>query len=169
MSAFNGEITTDENGNASGIILIPAGQPPRENTTWTGDVGTVLYDDASSEVRFTTGVKTIRFTSSSTDTDKNAVETYAEVKYYATGAIPDNPSSIVSTSPAFFKANEGTQLTASNTANPVRPNPLAQTFKVENYDGGVFATGVDLFFSTKSDKIPIRVYLTDVDLSLIHI
>ena len=36
---------------------------------------------------------------------------------------------IISTSPAFFKSNEGTQLTASNTANPIRPNPLAQTFK----------------------------------------
>ena len=74
-------------------------------------------------------------------------ETYAEVKYYATGAIPDNPSSIISTSPAFFKSNEGTQLTASNTANPVRPNPLAQTFKVENFDGGVFTTGVDLILT----------------------
>ena len=163
LSAFNGSITTDSNGNASGIILIPAGKAPRENTTWTSNVDTVLYDDASSEVRFTTGVKTIRFTSSSTDADKNLAETYAEVKYYATGLIPDNPSSIVSTAPAFFKSNEGTQLTASNTANPIRPNPLAQTFKVENFDGGVFATGVDLYFSTKSDKIPIRVYLTDVD------
>ena len=163
LSAFNGSITTDENGNASGIILIPAGKPPRENTTWTGNVDTVLYDSAASEVRFTTGIKTIRFTSSSTDADKNSAETYAEVKYYATGIIPENPSSIVSTSPSFFKSNEGTQLTASNTANPVRPNPLAQTFKVENYDGGVFATGLDLFFSTKSDKIPIRVYLTDLD------
>ena len=162
LSAFNGSITTDENGNASGIILIPSGKAPRENTTWTGNVDTVLYDDASSEVRFTTGIKTIRFTSSSTDADKNTAETYAEVKYYATGAIPDNPSSIISTSPAFFKSNEGTQLTASNTANPIRPNPLAQTFKVENFDGGVFTTGVDLYFSTKSDKIPIRVYLTDV-------
>jgi len=161
-SAFNGSITTDENGNASGIILVPAGKAPRENTTWTGNVDTVLYDDASSEVRFTTGVKTIRFTSSSTDADKNLAETYAEVKYYATGAIPENPSSIVSTSPAFFKSNEGTQLTASNTANPIRPNPLAQTFKVENFDGGVFTTGVDLYFSTKSDKIPFRVYVTDV-------
>ena len=163
LSAFNGSITTDENGNASGVILIPAGQAPRENTSWTGNVDTVLYDDASSEVRFTTGVKTIRFTSSSTDADKNAVETYAEVKYYATGAIPENPSSIVSTSPAFFKSNEGTQLTASNTANPIRPNPLAQTFKVENFDGGVFTTGIDLYFSTKSSSIPVRVYLTDVD------
>jgi len=163
LSAFNGSITTDENGNASGIILIPAGQPPRENTTWTGNVDTVLYDSAASEVRFTTGVKTIRFTSSSTNDNKDEVETYAEVQYYATGLIPENPSSIVSTSPSFFKSNEGTQLTGSNTANPIRPNPLAQTFKVENFDGGVFTTGLDLFFSTKSDKIPIRVYLTDVD------
>ena len=71
LSAFNGSITTDENGNASGIILIPSGKAPRENTTWTGNIDTVLYDSASSEIRFTTGVKTIRFTSSSTDTDKN--------------------------------------------------------------------------------------------------
>ena len=163
LSAFNGPITTDENGSASGIILVPAGLPPRENTTWTGNVDTVLYDSAASEVRFTSGVKTIRFTSSSTDANKDSAETYAEVKYYATGLIPENPSSIISTSPAFFKSNEGTQLTASNTSNPVRPNPLAQTFRVENFDGGVFATGVDLFFSTKSDKIPIRVYLTDLD------
>ena len=64
LSAFNTPITTDENANASGIILIPAGQPPRESSTWTGNVDTVPYDSDTSEVRFTTGVKTIRFTSS---------------------------------------------------------------------------------------------------------
>jgi len=163
LSAFNGSITTDNNGNASGVILVPAGLPPRENTTWTGNVDTVLYDNDASEVRFTTGIKTIRFTSSSTDDSKEGVETYAEVKYYATGLIPENPSSIISTSPAFFKSNEGTQLTDSNTDNPIRPNPLAQTFKVENFDGGVFTTGIDLYFNKKSTDIPIRVYLTDVD------
>ena len=163
LSAFNGSITTDANGNASGIILVPSGKAPRENTSWTGDVGTVSYDDSSNEVRFTTGIKTIRFTSSSTDSNKENVETYAEVKYYATGLVPENPSSIISTSPAFFKSNEGTQVTDSNTDNPIRPNPLAQTFKVENFDGGVFTTGIDLFFNKKSTDIPIRVYLTDVD------
>ena len=162
LTAFNGPIVTDENGNASGIILVPAGQPPRENTTWTGNVDTVSYDSDASEMRFTTGVKTIRFTSSSSDLSKDEVDTYAEVKYYATGLIPENPSSIISTSPAFFKANEGTQITDSNTDNPIKPNPLAQTFTVEGYEGGVFTTGVDLFFNNKSDNIPIRVYLTDV-------
>ena len=162
-SSFNGTITTDANGNASGIILIPAGAPPRENTTWTGDVDTVDYDTAAEEVRISTGVKTFRFTSSATNADKATVDTYAEVKYYATGILPENPTSIVSTRPAFFKANEGVQFVESNTDNPIRPNPLAQTFKVENYEGGVFVTGVDLFFKEKGNKIPIKVYLTDVE------
>jgi len=162
LSAFNGSIKTDENGNASGIILIPAGKPPRENAVWTGNVDTVVYDDDADEIRFTTGIKTIRFTSSSTDQIKDVVETYAEVKYYATGLLPENPASIVSTTPAFFKANEGTQITGSNTENPIKPNPLAQTFTVSGFTGGLFTTGVDLFFSQKSSNIPIRVYLTDV-------
>ena len=162
LSSFNTPIITDENGNASGILLIPAGNPPRENSVWTGDADNLDYDTSASEIRFTTGVKTIRFTSSSTDASKDTVDTYAEVKYYATGILPENPSSIVSTSPAFFKANEGTQVTDSNTENPVKPNPLAQTFTVEGFDGGVFGTSVDLFFSTKSSNIPIRVYLTDI-------
>ena len=162
LTAFNGSVVTDENGNASGIILVPAGKPPVENTTWTGNVDTVVYDNDADEVRFTTGSKTIRFTSSSTDAAKDEVDTYAEIKFYATGLLPENPSSIVSTSPSYFKANEGTQVTDSNTDNPIKPNPMAQTFKVENFDGGVFVTGLDLFFASKSDSIPLRVYLTDV-------
>jgi hypothetical protein len=162
-SAFNGPVTTDDDGNASGIIIIPAGLPPEENTTWTGDVDTISYDSSGEEVKIAAGIKTFRFTSSSTDEDKSTVDTYAEVKYYATGILPENPGTIVSTKPSFFKANEGVQFVDSNTDNPVRPNPLAQTFKVENYDGGVFTTGVDLFFSNKSNRIPIKVYLTNVD------
>ena len=113
--------------------------------------------------RITTGEKTLRFTSSSTNADKAIVETFAETKFYATGLLPENPASIVSTKPAYFKSNEGTQLVSSNTEQEQKPNPLAQTFKVENYEGGVFTTGVDLFLSTKSDTIPLRVYLTDVN------
>ena len=163
LTSFNTPIITDEYGNASGILLVPAGNAPKENTPWSGDVNQVQYDDTSEEIRFSTGIKTIRFTSSSTDSDKNSVDTYAEVKFYATGILPENPASIISTAPAFFKANEGVQLIDSNTENVARPNPLAQTFKVENFEGGMFSTGVDLFFSKKSSSIPIRVYLSNVD------
>jgi len=162
LSAFNGKIKTDENGNASGLLLIPAGAPPRENAIWSGDVSTVDYDSTGDEIRLTTGVLTFRFTSSATDESKEKVSSYAEVKYYATGILPENPASIVSTRPAYFKSNEGVQIVDNNTDNPLKPNPLAQTFKIENYDGGLFVTGVDLFFSKKSTNIPVKVYLSDV-------
>ena len=163
LSAFNGEITTDEYGNASGLIVVPAGLPPLENATWTGDVDTLAYDTSADEVSITSGVLTFRFTSSSTNAPKEEVDSYTEVKYYATGLLPENPASIVSTKPSYFKSNEGVQLIESNTDNPVRPNPLAQTFKVENLDGGCFVTGVDLFFSKKSTNIPIKTYISNVD------
>ena len=163
LSSFNGEITTDEYGNASGIILVPAGAPPLENTTWTGDVDTVAYDTSAEEVNITSGVLTFRFTSSASNQSKESVDSYAEVKYYATGLLPENPSSIVSTKPSYFKSNEGVQLIESNTDNPIRPNPLAQTFKVENLDGGCFVTGADLYFNKKSTNIPVKTYITNVD------
>ena len=163
LSGFNGSIVTDENGNASGLILIPGGYAPLENATWTGDVNTVNYDLTSEQVRVTTGIKTVRFTSSATNAAKDTVDSYAEVKYYALGRLPENPSTINSTLPAIFKANEGVQLIDSVTDVETKPNPLAQTFKIENFDGGCFATGVDLYFNKKSTNIPIRVYLTNTE------
>ena len=163
LSAFNGSITTDEYGNASGLIVVPAGAPPSENATWTGDIGTLSYDNSAEELNFTSGILTFRFTSSATNEEKLGVDSYTEVKYYATGILPENPSGIVSTKPSIFKSNEGVQLIESNTDNPIRPNPLAQTFKVENLDGGCFVTGVDLYFSKKSNTIPVKTYITNVD------
>ena len=163
LSTFNSPLVTDLNGNLSGIILVPAGKSPVENSRWTGNPDTVSYDENSEEVRFTSGYKTIRFTSSSSNEIKENVESYAEVKFYSSGVIPQNPPSIVSTDSATFKANEGVQLVNSNTDIEIKPNPLAQTFKIENYAGGVFTTGVDLFFAKKSSSIPVRAYLTNVD------
>ena len=163
VSGFGTTITTDERGNASGIILIPAGAPPTFATSWTGDVDTVSYDESAEDIRITTGEKTLRFTSSSTNASKEEAETFAETKFYASGLLPDNPGSIISTQPAYFKANEGLQLIQNNTEQEQKPNPLAQTFKIEGYEGGVFATGLDLFFNQKSDTVPLRVYLTDVE------
>ena len=163
LSGFNGPIITDANGNASGIIRIPGGYPPLQNATWTGNVDTLEYDSTAEQVRVTTGIKTVRFTSSSSNEPKEDVDTYAEVKYYALGRLPENPATINSTAPSTFKANEGVQIIDSVTDVEARPNPLAQTFKIENFEGGCFATGVDLFFNKKSTNIPIRVYLTNTE------
>ena len=50
LSSFNGDIITDEYGNASGIVLVPAGFPPLENSSWTGDINTVSYDTSAEEI-----------------------------------------------------------------------------------------------------------------------
>jgi hypothetical protein len=163
LSTFGSDLVTDRNGNLSGIILIPAGRAPVQNTRWTGDAKTVLYDDNSEEIRIPTGEKTITFTSTSDYNNKLNSETYADVKFYSSGVIPENPASIVSTSVSFFKANEGVQLVNSNTDQESKPNPLAQTFKVENFAGGVFVTGVDLFFNKKDNTLPIKTYITNIN------
>ena len=103
LSAFNGSITTDEYGNASGLIVLPAGYPPAENAVWGGDVDSLSYDTDSDQITLTTGTLTFRFTSSSTNEAKTEVDSYTEVKYYATGILPQNPDSIISTKPAIFK------------------------------------------------------------------
>jgi len=163
LIGFNSPITTDENGNASGLILIPAGYPPIENTTWTGDVKTVSYDFTQTVVRVSTGTKTIRFTSSAANAAKDTVDTYTDLKFYATGKLPQNPATITSTSPAFFKANEGIQRIDSVTDVEIKPNPLAQTFTIDSFEGGLFITSLELFFNTKSSDIPIRAYITNTE------
>lgn len=162
-TTFNSPIITDDNGNASGIIIIPAGKAPIENTSWTNDIQTLSYDDTSEDLYFPSGIKTIRFTSSFSDIAKDSVETFAESKFYSVGTLPENPAGIISTMPAHFKANEGVQLVDNITSNKERPNPLSQTFKVENFEGGVFVTEMELFFKKKSKTIPLRVYLSNVD------
>ena len=93
-------------------------------------MNTVEYDNDAEEIRVTTGIQTFRFTSSSTNESKAEVDTYAEVKYYATGVLPENPASIVSTKPAFFKANEGVQFVDNNTDNPVDLTHLHKHLKL---------------------------------------
>ena len=164
LASFGSDIITDESGNASGIILLPAGYPPLQGTTWTGRLIDVAYDTGSEKINLVSGDKTIRFTSSQENADKSTVETYSEVKFYSRGTKPKNPQSIISTQPSYFKANEGFQTVESNTDVVIKPNPLAQTFKIENFDGGVFVTSLDLYFNQKSSTVPIKVYLTDTNI-----
>ena len=163
LSTFNSGIITDANGNASGLILIPSGNPPQAGSTWNGSVDDVQYDtETGSPLSFITGIKTIKFTSNENGIVDSDVESFTEVKYYATGNLPQQPSSIISTSPAVFKAEEGIQFIESTKAQ-VKPNPVSQSFTIEKYPGGVFLTGLDLYFNKKSSTIPVRVYLTNVE------
>ena len=98
LSTFGSAITTDDAGNASGLILIPNGYPPVQGSTWNNYIYNTQYDTNAEQLQFTVGEKTIRFTSSSTDTPKENVETFTEVKYYPTGVLPTSTSTVTSTS-----------------------------------------------------------------------
>jgi len=163
LSTFGSGITTDANGNASGMILIPSGYAPEQGSAWNNDINSVQYDTENSDpLSFITGIKTIKFTSSNDGLVDSSVDSFAEINYYATGSTPQQPSSIVSTTPAIFKSAEGIQF-IDNTRSQVSPNPLSQSFRIEKYPGGVFFTGIDLYFRKKSSTIPVKVYLTNID------
>lgn len=163
LSVFGSGIITDSNGNASGLLLIPAGYAPQEGSTWNEDLSSIQYDtENSNPLSFIAGTKTIKFTSSEDGLIDSSVDTFAEVNYYAAGTLPQQPSSIISTSPAIFKAQEGIQF-IDNTKSQVAPNPLSQSFTVEKYPGGLFLTGLDLYFAKKSPTIPVKVYLTNIE------
>jgi hypothetical protein len=165
LSSFGSDLTTDSEGNASGIILIPEGYAPQINSSWNGDIQTVDYDLSSDPLYFVSGKKTIKFTSNESGKTDSTVNTYSEVVYYATGNLPENPPTIVSTTPAKLKGEEGLQSVSTTTgaSTDIKPSPLTQTFKIQNYTGGIFLTGIDLFFNKKSSTIPVRVYLTNVE------
>ena len=163
LTTFGSELRTNSNGDLSGLLLIPAGYEPVSNSRWTGSADSVTYNSASEEIYIASGEKTITFTDAVDYSNKSTSNSYADVIFYSTGILPENPSSIISTSAAYFKANEGVQSVNSNTDQEVKPNPLAQTFKVENFSGGCFVTGVDLFFQNKDTSIPIKTYLTNID------
>jgi hypothetical protein len=158
LTSFGNSVTTDANGNASGFILIPSGYPPVLSASYIDDSNLLSYDSSYQQCYLTVGTKTFRFTSDSKDRDSTS--TLSEAKYYITGVLPLLPSSIDSTTPPFFTSNSGIQFIESSTSSP---HPLTQTFKVQNTEGGLFITGIDLFFNQKSTNLPIRVYLTNVE------
>jgi len=160
ISTFDSGVTTDENGNASGVILIPSGHPPVSGSSVSADIKNIAYDSEGDPLHFITGSKTIKFTSNTLGSTDSDVDTFASIVYYASGTFPQNPASITSTVPAIEKSDEGIQLIDGS---GIKPNPLAQSFKVENSPGGIFLTGINLYFAKKSSIIPVRVYLSNVE------
>ena len=159
ISTFDSGVTTDENGNASGVILIPSGLPPISGSSVPTDINNIAYDSTGDSLYFITGSKTIKFTSDKDGKSDSDVDTFASIVYYVSGSFPQNPASITSTVPAILKGEEGIQLISGG---KIKPNPLAQSFKIENSPGGIFLTGINLYFAKKSSIIPVRVYLSDV-------
>lgn len=172
QKGFGTSIVTDSSGNVSGIFLIPNGYSPAANQTIVSldsiDYAT-FYNSSGTFRQFTSGTKTFRLTSSiGNSNDSNQVSTYVEAEYVVSGLISSSVGSIQSTRFSPFARRTLSSSSTVQTIDTVRYNvttganfvdPLAQTFSIEGFNDGMFATSIDLYFKSKSDTRPISVYL----------
>ena len=141
-SSAGAALTTDSTGTASGTFVIP-------DPTNTANP------------KFRTGKRVFRLTSSSTNTLTGDVFTSAEAEYTAKGFIQQVESTVVSTREAQVERESVNQTDTITVFDevildrrvdtiqpPRRPDPIAQTFMVDDKDG-IFLTSVDLLFSSK--------------------
>ena len=155
-SSAGAALTTDSTGTASGTFVIP-------DPTNTANP------------KFRTGKRVFRLTSSSTNTLTGDVFTSAEADYTAKGFIQQVESTVVSTREAQVERESVNQTDTITVFDevildrrvdtiqpPRRPDPIAQTFMVDDKDG-IFLTSVDLFFSSKDAVKPVQVQIRTVE------
>lgn len=121
------------------------------------------YQKDSGNPRFSTGTKTFRLSTSTKnlDSDNKAVKSIAEVLFESRGVIDVTQDAISGIRNAIFaKTNivDDKILTSDDETDDLtgniekiltkQPEPLAQTFKVQE-ENGIFVTKVDLFFKSK--------------------
>ena len=177
---FGEPIVTDDDGNISGIFLIPNGHAPIKNKK-TIDYKTniaTFYDTSSDKRSFVVGSKSFRLTSSSTNNgDTENVSTFAETPYTVSG-IPDTTSSTIAStrvpyiyrrSPSNSDSVQYVNSSLSGSDQSGLLDPMAQTFTVSGFEDGVFVSSIDLFFSSKSTPTgedtnrPVSLYLTETN------
>ena len=154
-------LTTDDNGSATGIILLPSGRKPVKGSKYEDLIDDNTYDTTQPGLRFPLGDKKVRFSSSSTNATNP--DTYATVIFKASAIKDSTPNDIIALESLDSSEKvDGTQYT-ENILNPdvSVSDPLAQTFRVESFEGGVMASSIDLYFSSKDGSLPITVKLVD--------
>lgn len=139
--------------------------PTTLKTTYNGKLFGTFNIPNNSTNSFRTGIRQLRFTDSVTN-DTTLERTAASANYTASGVIENLQKTVLSTRTATIALNSITQDISTTTLNTMGLNvtwydPLAQTFLVDTA-GGVFATDVDLYFSSKDDVLPVRIELREV-------
>ena len=132
--------------------------------------------------RFETGTKTLRLTTSSTNsTIPGTVTGSAEANFSAQGELETVQETIVSTKTPQIErvtieeqrvVNDRIQRLVSSRNRAFGTvgrrrwgDPLAQTFQVDT-TGGVFLTSVDVFFQSKDEELPVTLEIRTVETGL---
>ena len=134
-------------------------------SNFAGDMFALLTIPNTDSLRFRTGIKEVIITDSASNgadfTSKGSVQ------YRAQGILETKQATINAVRNATV-ATEVVNATRTITSTVERVvgdtgwyDPLAQTFLVQQ-KGGAFLTGVDIFFATKDDAIPVTLEIREV-------
>ena len=142
-------LLTDNVGNIQGTFFIPS---PK--------------NDANP--RWATGTRNVRFTTSETNSKMpGEVESSADARYTASGILKTVQENILAIRNAevvtdTVSEERVVETTRTETRQIGWYDPLAQSFIVEE-EGGMFLTGVDIFFNSKDTNIPVSMQIRAMD------
>ena len=166
---FGFELVSDDVGTMTGVFLVPNGYAPVAGQVFS-DLSSVSYRTDGTHRQFTTGQRTLRFTSHPlNEKDESQIEGFAEAEFMSSGVLVDKQETIVSTRvPAFSNSTEtiatDTRVIESQEQVANYFDPVAQTFLVdENNAEGIFVTELDIFFKTKDSTQGVEAYLVSTD------
>ena len=140
----SGTLTTDANGDCTGSFIIPN----------------------NSGLRFKTGSRSFRITSSSTDTI-DAGTSSADAIYQARGLLESKQSTITSTKVPQISTQEVSdartvvETDVDETVEWI--DPVAESILITE-EGGTFVTSADIYFQSKNaENIPVRLTIREME------
>jgi len=146
--SLGGNLVTSANGAVSGVFRIP-------NPNTRGNV------------RFRTGERVFRLTTSATNETNPEPESFAQATYSATGILNTLQETIIATRNADVirtsVRDQRTLTTNQTTRDEVTGwwDPLAQSI-MPQAEGGEYLTKIDVFFSQKDESIPVTCQIREM-------
>ena len=165
---FGQELISDDEGNLSGVFIVPNGRSPVSGSIFNGRMSDIEYNTSGKSRTFNTGQRSLKLSSSSSiGGDITGITGFAKADFVSRAVIVDKTENIVSTRHIEHTTNttlidSNTSVTRSGSTTPY--DPLAQTFIVDsNYPDGVFVKELDLFFSEKDLYQGVETYIVSCE------
>jgi predicted nucleic acid-binding Zn-ribbon protein len=182
VNTYNGEGKPNSEDDNDGIITTSdfnAFEAPLNTSLQKGDITGIFRIPNNSDLRFKTGQRTFKLTSSPYNDDDEA-DSVAEAVYNASGLLQTKESQILSTRVPTLEVENIREVdpfstsTTTTQTTPIfrwwrRRDPVAQTFFIDenNFKNGVFINDVDLFFAEKpEDNVDVQIYIVPTELGI---
>ena len=173
VSTYNGQAapTSLTSGGPFQSELQNVYEAPLYTTAETGEFFGTFRIPNNDDMRFRTGNRKFKLTSSKTNKDGDA-DTFASANYMAYGLHKTLEETIVSTKiPQIVETQHTEQrtiVTQNTQVRQWRSDPIAQTFTIpKKYPNGVCVTDVDVFFAEKPDfPANVDVYIVPTEQGL---